>query len=72
MYSTLFERLARQEAEAFKSRDSDDDGRRECPAFPRLAWDLLNRRRAGRRTMCVCVCVCLQARGHLLIRIDLV
>ena len=33
VYSTLFEKLARQEAEAFKSRDEDEE--RDCPAFPR-------------------------------------
>ena len=36
VYSTLFEKLARQEAEAFKNRDDiDEDSRRDCPSFPR-------------------------------------
>ena len=38
VYSTLFEKLARQESEAFKERDDDDEragGPRDCPAFPR-------------------------------------
>jgi hypothetical protein len=37
VYSMLFEKLARQEAEASKAREEDEDsGRRECPAsFPR-------------------------------------
>ena len=39
VYSTLFEKLARQEAEAFKNReDIDEDSRRDCPSFPR--WRL--------------------------------
>ena len=63
VYSTLFEKLARQEAEAFKNRDDiDEDSRRDCPSFPRCegaggvvgVWGERVCRSRGNMPGCVC------------------